>query len=328
MKRSQLLLLAVVTALAVPPASAKKIAPLAQEFIHMMVSTHGFARTELDQQFANLTVNTKVIELLKPPEQGGRQVWWDEYRERHLGLLNIINGVRFARKHRQLLEQAERQFGVPAIIIAAIIGVETRFGTYTGNYSTLEALATLAFAYPPRAEYFRGELEQLFLYAREQGINPASLKGSYAGATGFSQFMPTSIRNWAVDLDNNGTTDLFSFADAIGSVANFLQEHGWEAGVPVAFSVTPNANANPQQLLDAGIIPALTANDFTAAGLPIEFSTEQPFAGKLALVDLVNEKEVIYRAGTINYYALTRYNRSNKYAMTVLDLADAIAKQL
>lgn len=314
-----------VVALGWRPAGAQQLVPLATEFIAMMSVKHGFDQVALTQVFAQLEVNRKVIDLLKPPEQGGRKVWWDEYRGRHLDWLNVGKGARFASKHAALLEQAAATYGVPGDIIAAIIGVETRYGTYTGKFSTLEALATLAFAYPPRADYFRRELEQLLLYAREQDLAVTELEGSYAGAFGYSQFMPTSARNWAVDMDGDGQADLFSIADAIGSVANFLREHGWEPGVAVSFPVEELAEADPQRLLDAGITPSFTATDFAAAGLPVRFAPATRFTGKLALVDLVNEDNVEYRAGTINYYVLTRYNRSNKYAMTVLDLARAIA---
>ena len=306
------------------PSLAQDIAPLAKEFVGEMVQKHNFDRQELAKVFAKLKVNTKVIQLIKPPEAGGRQVWWDEYRDRHMDWLSLNRGARFLNKHAELLAKAEQQYGVPANIIAAIIGVETRYGNFTGNFLTVEALASLAFAYPPRAEYFRGELEQLLLYAREQNVAVTSFKGSYAGALGYSQFMPTSVRNWAVDLDQNGDTDLFNFADAIGSVANFLKEHGWVANTPVAFAVEPLANAQPDKLLAAGIIPTLYAANFADAGMEIEFENNQVFQGELALVDLENEDSTEYRAGTINYYVLTRYNRSNKYAMTVLDVANRI----
>lgn len=302
------------------------LAPLARDFITMMVESHGFDRAVLETSFGRLRVNAKVIELLTPPAAGGRQVWWDEYRARHLDWLNVGKGVRFAQRHSATLAQAEEAYGVPGPILTAILGVETRYGTYTGTFTTLESLATLAFAYPPRADYFRGELEQLLLYARDQGLDLGDLEGSYAGALGYPQFMPTSARTWAVDMDGDGRANLFSFADAIGSVGNFLREHGWQHGVPVAFAVTVAAKARPQDLLAAGIEPSLTVADFAAAGLPVTFPAgEPPYAGALALIDLVNQAAVEYRAGTGNYYALTRYNRSNKYAMTVLDLAREIA---
>lgn len=325
MKRRTLLTGTAAAWLSPPVWAQQELAALAGEFIDMMVAKHGFDRAALVELFAMLRVNSKVIELITPASAGGRKVYWDEYRDRHLGLRNIANGVLFMRHHRDDLQRAMETYGVPAAIIAAIIGVETRYGTYTGNYSTLETLATLGLVYEPRAKYFLGELEQLLVYAREANVSANKLRGSYAGAIGYPQFMPTSARNWAVDFNQDGTIDLFNFADSIGSVANFLTIHGWQRGVPVAFPVTVRASADPASLLETGIYPKLDNSAFTAAGLPVDYGDDAPFTGKLALIDLDNEFGVEYRAGTVNYYTLTRYNRSNKYAMTVFDLANAIS---
>ena len=309
-------------------AARESLAPLAARFIDMMVARHGFDKAEMEGIFASLQTNPDVVELIKPPEQGGRKVFWDEYRARHVTTRNIGNGIVFATKHSDALSKAARDYGVPPEIVTAIIGVETRYGTFTGKYRSLETLATLAFTYPPRADYFTREMEQLFLYARSSNVDVLSLRGSYAGAMGFPQFMPTSARVFAVDFDNDGKVDLFDPIDAIGSVGNFLAEHGWEKGVPVAFPVQKKENAMPAVLLDAGIVPSLTHVDFSSANMPVDFGDANVFAGKLSLVDLENESKAEYRAGTINYYALTRYNRSNKYAMTVLDLAREIKRRI
>lgn len=300
----------------------------ARGFIDELVAADGFERAHLEEVFGQLRANPKVIELIKPPAEGGRVVHWDEYRGRHVTFRKIRSGAAFAREHADALARAEAAYGVPAEIIVAIIGVETRYGGYTGNFGTAEALATLAFGYPPRAEYFRKELRQLFIYARAAGFDVLSLRGSYAGAMGVPQFMPTSALEWAVDFDRSGQPDLFAPVDAIGSVANFLQFHGWVREAPVAFGTVPAAGADPASLLAAGIVPTLAPAAFAAAGLPIDFGGAPAHAGPYALVDLENEDEVEYRAGTMNYYALTRYNRSNKYAMTVLDLAREIKERL
>ena len=302
------------------------LAPLAGGFIDMMVAEHGFDRAALEEVFAGLRENTSVVDLIKPPETGGRKVYWSEYRGRHVTVRNVANGVLFARRHAEALARAEEAYGVPGEIVTAIMGVETRYGTYTGDYTTLEALATLAFTYPPRAEYFLGEMVQLFLYARAEGLPVDGIRGSYAGAMGYPQFMPTSARTWAVDFDGDGLADLYGFSDSIGSVANFLAEHGWARGDPVAFPVGFGPGAAPGRLLEAGVKPALAPSDFAAADMPVDFGGE-PYGGALALVDLEEEDGVEYRAGTINYYVLTRYNRSNKYAMAVLDLAREVAKR-
>ena len=298
-----------------------------QAFINMMVNQHGFDRSALEKIFTTISPNAKVVDLIKPAAAGGRKIWWDEYRSRHVTVRNISAGILFYKKHQQTLAAATERYGVPGNIITAIIGIETRYGSYTGNYRSVEALSTLAFSYPPRADYFAGELEQLFLYARQAGVNITDLRGSYAGAMGLAQFMPTSARTWAVDFDGDGTIDLFNYADAIGSVANFLTDHGWVRDTPVAYPVTTSANAKPQLLLSDSIKPALDPTDFAAAGLTIDFGATT-YQDKLALVDLVSEASTEYRAGTINYYVLTRYNRSNKYAMAVLDLATAIGKRV
>ena len=328
MKLRRRALLAWPLLLLAPRAYAASLLEQARGFIDELVTEHGFEREYLEGIFKGLSANTKVIDLIKPPAEGGRVVHWDEYRDRHVTFRKIRNGVAFAREHTDALQRAGATYGVPPEIIVAIIGVETRYGGYTGNFLTVEALATLAFGYPPRAEYFRKELRQLFLYTRSAGIDVLKLRGSYAGAMGVPQFMPTSAREWAVDFDRSGQPDLFAPVDAIGSVANFLQFHGWVRDAPVAFPIEAATDNRAGQLLEAGIIPALGVADFVKAGMPIEFGEATAYAGPYALVDLENEDEVEYRAGTMNYYALTRYNRSNKYAMTVFDLAQEIKERL
>ncbi|MCY4325876.1 MAG: lytic murein transglycosylase B [Betaproteobacteria bacterium] len=323
--------LAWLAALALTFASAAEpLAVRAQPFIRQMADKHGFDAGELEKLFADLEPDERVIKLISPPDAGGRPpVYWSEYRDRHINGRIIRAGMRFLRDHSGLLARAEDEYGVPRTIIAAIIGIETRYGSYLGDFLLLRSLATLGFDYPPRAEFFLGELEQLLLLAREMQISPADLQGSYAGAFGMPQFLPTSARNWAVDFDGDGTVDLFSAADAIGSVANFLKQHGWARKTPVAFKVSLQSGATPERLLGEDIIPEHDQNAFAAAGIIINFGSDLPYQGLMTLVDLVEEdQEDEYRAGTGNYYVLTRYNRSNKYAMAVLDLADEFASRL
>ena len=310
--------------------AAEPLAMRAQPFIRQMAAEHGFDSGQLEQLFADLEVDERVIKLISPPDKGGRErVYWSEYRDQHVNGRIIRGGMRFLRDYSGLLARAEDEYGVPRTIIAAIIGIETRYGSYTGEFSLFRSLATLGLGYPPRAEFFLGELEQLLLLAREMGISPEDLQGSYAGAFGMPQFLPTSARNWAVDFDGDGSIDLFAPADAIGSVANFLKHHGWMRKMPVAFSVSLQPDADVQRLLGDDIVPRHQRADFAAAGFVIDFGSEQPYAGPMALVDLVEDDgDNEYRAGTGNYYVLTRYNRSNNYAMAVLDLADELARQL
>ena len=303
---------------------ADSLDPKRREFVEMMASKHGFDPATISRLLGEAKVDKRVLELLEPPQTPGKRVHWDEYRARHVNVRVITGGALFMAKEADALELAEKEYGVPASIIAAILGVETRYGTNTGSFNTLRTLATLGFDYPPRADFFRRELERLFLYAREAKVDVSKIEGSYAGAVGIPQFLPTSLQNWAVDFDNDGVADLFNPVDAIGSVANFLVDHGWQRDVQVTYPVIVSADARPQKLLSAGIKPSLSAQDFADAGMPISFVDQTPYAGEFALVDLVNENSVEYRAGTGNYYALTRYNRSNKYAISVRDLADQI----
>ncbi|MFH1604095.1 MAG: lytic murein transglycosylase, partial [Pseudomonadota bacterium] len=207
--------------------------------------------------------------------------------------------------------------------IVAIIGVETVYGRNMGNYRVIDALTTLAFDYPPRAEFFRGELENFLLYARDAGIDVLGLKGSYAGAIGIPQFMPGSYRRYAVDLDGDGRQDLSgSFADAIGSVANFLEAHGWESGQPVAFAARVEGR-DYRKLVDAGIKPTFRCGDLANFGVKTDHQANAD--APCALIELATPGERSeYLVGLGNFYVLTRYNRSSLYAGAVLELARAV----
>jgi membrane-bound lytic murein transglycosylase B len=210
---------------------------------------------------------------------------------------------------------------VPEEIIVAIIGVETEYGGNTGGFRVLEALATLAFNYPRRAEFFRTELEQFLLLTRENGLEPLSVKGSFAGAIGIPQFMPGSQRRYAVDFDGDQRVDLSgSVDDAIGSVARFLEQHGWQAGQPIA--TRARTSGEPQRsLIEAGIRPSLKVADLTEQGILTSADPEH----SVALIDLVSPgRETEYWLGYENFYVITRYNRSSFYAMSVFQLAEEI----
>ncbi|HEY5290718.1 MAG TPA: lytic murein transglycosylase B, partial [Burkholderiales bacterium] len=220
-----------------------------RQFIAEMAHKHGFARKELRTLFSRARFQPAIIKAITPPVEP-RARSWQAYRALFLTPQRIQAGVEFRERHREALARATELYGVPEEIIVAIIGVETVYGRNTGSYRVIDALSTLAFDYPPRAEFFRGELEHYLLYAREAGIDTLALKGSYAGAIGIPQFMPGSYRRYAVDLDGDGKQDLSgSFADAIGSVANFLQAHGWETGQPVAFAAQVRGE-NYRKLVD------------------------------------------------------------------------------
>jgi membrane-bound lytic murein transglycosylase B len=245
-------------------------------FIDQMVEKHGFDRTMLETTFKKVRYIDTAIQLVKPAPPG-RPKNWRAYRARFIEPVRINAGTAFWEEHRDALARAEEQFGVPAEIIVGIIGVETVYGRNTGNFRVLDALTTLAFDYPDtpnrasRKAFFRGEIENTLLLARDTGIDPFSLFGSYAGAVGWPQFMPGSIRKFAVDFDGDGKVDLrTSPVDAIGSVANFLVQHGWKSGEPIAFPATLAA-AEPgrswEMFIGQGLEAKFRLDELKAAGV-------------------------------------------------------------
>lgn len=298
--------------------------PAAADFAHQLEAQHGFAHEEVMQILGQLSQNERVIRLITPPRKKSGKRSWQRYRDQFIEPVRIARGVDFWNENANTLERASARFGVPEEVIVSIIGVETIYGRNTGNFNVAEALATLAFDYPPRADLFRRELENLFLLAREQGRDPLVFEGSYAGAMGYPQFLPSSIRNYAVDFDGDGKIDLeSSTADAIGSVANYLAVHGWETGSPVAIRAHVESAAAVQPLIDAGIEPAFSAEEFNAHQvLPLDAIPAQQRA---ALIDLETPGgETEYWLGFRNFYVITRYNRSSFYAMAVFGLSQAL----
>jgi membrane-bound lytic murein transglycosylase B len=293
-----------------------------RQFIAEMVDRHGFVGRELQKLFSQARFQPSIIKAITPPTEP-HALSWQAYRALFLTPQRIEAGIEFRERHREALSRAVDLYGVPEEIIVAIIGVETVYGRNTGNYRVIDALTTLAFDYPPRAEFFRTELENYLLFARDAGIEPLSLKGSYAGAIGIPQFMPGSYRRYAVDMDGDGKQDLSgSVADAIGSVANFLQAHGWETGQPVAFAVQVQGD-NYRSLVDAGIKPTYRYGDLADFGISVEGETNAD--APCALIELATPGEASqYLVGLTNFYVLTRYNRSSLYAAAVLELAQAV----
>ena len=273
-----------------------------------------------------------VVRLIQPPAPGARKNW-AAYRARFIDGRRISAGLRFWEQHRAAFERAEREFGVSADIIASIIGVETLYGQHMGQFRVLDALATLSFDHPPehprlaeRVAFFRGELEQFLALAHRSGGDPQLPLGSFAGAMGLPQFMPSSWIRWGVDFDGDGRVDLRnSPADAIGSVANYFKVHGWQPGLPTHFPVAfDTARVDMDALLAPDILPTFSTTRFQALGAVIE-GPALSHSGPLALVELQNgEAPNSYVAGTENFYAITRYNQSSYYAMAVIDLAQAL----
>ncbi|MDP2810410.1 MAG: lytic murein transglycosylase B [Rhodocyclaceae bacterium] len=288
-------------------------------FIAGMAARHDFDAAALAAMFRRVEPNAAVLKAIAPPADPGIRSW-QAYRDRFVEPRRIAAGLRFWHEHEATLRKAEAIHDVPAGIIVAIIGVETFFGHHMGRFRTFEALATLAFDYPPRADLFLRELEALLLLAREQGRDPLSYKGSYAGAIGLPQFLPSSVRGFAVDFDGSGRIDLDgSPADAIGSVASFLGNHGWKKDGPIALPVRVDGDVSA--LIGEGIRPLRLPEDMAAFGVQAKDAPRQP----AALIDLATPgAPTEYRLGFSNFFVLTRYNRSSFYAAAVMDLAEAL----
>ncbi|HEY3074540.1 MAG TPA: lytic murein transglycosylase B [Burkholderiales bacterium] len=287
-----------------------------QAFIGEVVERHGFVEGELKKLFSRVQRVEPALQSIVPAERPS----WDDYRAQFVNEQRIGGGIAFWKANRTALKRAESRYGVPAPYLVAIIGVETNYGRNMGRFRVIDALSTLAFDYPPRAPFFRGELEQYLLLVREAGLDVFALRGSYAGAIGLPQFMPGSLRRYAVDFNGDGRIDLSrSSADAVGSVANFLKEHGWQAGEPVLYRAKPTPEALARYV-DGSVDPRHRIAELLAAGLELDPTPQSPDALGV-LVALGAE----YRVGLQNFWVITRYNRSAFYAAAVSDLADELA---
>ncbi|TXT38509.1 MAG: membrane-bound lytic murein transglycosylase B [Comamonadaceae bacterium] len=274
-----------------------------------------------------------VVKAITPPAVGVAKNW-KVYRSRFVEPIRIKAGVAFWQAHRQTLQRAEQETGVPAEIIVGIIGVETLYGQNTGNFRVIDALATLTFDFPsshPRAAqrnaYFQDELEQFLSLSSRTGRDPLAIKGSYAGAMGWPQFMPSSWAKYAVDFDADGVVDLLnSPADAIGSVAHYFKAYGWQPGLPTHFPVTfDTQKLELETLLAPDILPTFSVPSFQAKGAVLTGQALQ-HPGNLALIELqMGDAPPVYVAGTDNFYAITRYNWSSYYAFAVIELGQAVA---
>lgn len=287
-------------------------------FIDEMVAKHRFQREELQLAFGLAEYRADVIEAISKPAVLKP---WVEYRPNFINPQRISGGVKFWNKHAAALKRAEEQYGVPQEIVVGVIGVETLYGRYAGRYRALDALMTLAFDYPRRADFFREELAQYLLLAREQGFDLMSLQGSYAGALGIPQFMPSSYHRYAVDFNGNGKIDLLlEPEDAIGSVANYLKQYGWRSGEPVALLSTVD---DEKRLGTVGDVrPYIAWRDVGVRPLNRP-DGELPPAW---LLDFTAETGKEYWLVFNNFNVIMRYNNSNYYAMSVYQLADAVRR--
>jgi membrane-bound lytic murein transglycosylase B len=296
--------------------------PEVREFIRELVERDGFVERELVFLFSRARREPAILKAITPPP--ARQARsWSAYRSIFVNERHLQAGLSFWDANRATLERAAAQFGVPEEYIVAIIGVETFYGRNTGRWRVVDALATLAFDYPPRAPFFRSELRNYLLFARDADLDVFSVRGSYAGAIGIPQFMPGSYLRYAVDFDGDGRIDLRrNDADSIGSVANFLKEHGWRPGERVSLPARVAGGAH-QPMLEAGIEPKFRLAELRQFG--VETRSDLPVDTPVALIDLgAPDAPTEYRLGLRNFYVLTRYNRSSFYAAAVHDLATAL----
>jgi membrane-bound lytic murein transglycosylase B len=303
--------------------------PEVQQFIDEVVAEHGFERARVERWLNAARYSDTVERLMQPPIPFGQRSWL-EYRSRYLEDRRVQAGAAFWRANTNALERATAHYGVPPEIVAAIIGVETYWGRITGNFRTIDVLATLSFDYLRRADYYRRELVELLLLAREQGVDPVRYKGSFAGAIGLPQFMPGSLRRFAVDFDGDGRIDLAeSPADAIGSVASFLVAHGWQRDLPILFEAEAD-EAIVDDLgrgIDASTPWSTALNAGVVADLPLSLDTPV-LVIDLPYLDASGETQRLYRVGTGNFAAILHYNRSYFYATAVVELADALRREV
>ena len=302
------------------------------QFVTEMSQQHGFNAAKLTALFAHTAALPSVVRLMQPPVVLQSNSWV-AYRQRFVEPKRIAAGRKFMLRYEAALARAATNYGVPCEIIAAIIGVETVYGRNMGRVNTLAALSTLAFDYTPRAELFRHELSEFLLLARDANRDPHNYKGSYAGALGLPQFLPSSIRSYAVDFDNDGTIDIAENAtDAIGSVANFLNAHGWQPGAPTAITVNVSGDYLAE-ILANGVDPFFLPSTFeklNAIITPVGANDTPQSLPELpaALLDFISlDAPTEYRLGYQNFYVITRYNRSRFYAATVMDLAAELKNQ-
>lgn len=299
-------------------------------FIGKMVKVHGFDRARLMSLFGKVERVDAVVKLVAAPSVS-KPKNWRAYRALFVNRIRIENGVRYWDKYRNALSRASRKYAVPPEIIIAIIGVETLYGRHTGTFRVMDALSTLAFDYPDapnrnsRMMYFRSELENALVFAKRSGIDPMSLYGSYAGAIGLPQFMPGSIMKYGIDFDGDGKIDLMhSPVDAIGSVANFLAMHGWQADKGLAFPARIDSKKKDWHAFEGKSAAKFSLKDLESAGVFPEKSVPDSLFG---LVDLENgNKPTEYWLGTGNFFAITKYNRSYYYAMSVVDLSREVRR--
>lgn len=303
--------------------SANTELPGLTKFITEMEQKHNFDADELTHIFAEVKVKDSILKAISRPAEKSKA--WHDYRNIFINEKRIAGGVEFWHKHAKSLQKAEEKYGIKAEIIIAILGVETRYGGNVGSYRVIDALSTLAFRYQPRSKFFRSELEHFLLLTREENMSILDPVGSYAGAMGLGQFMPSSYREYAIDFDDDIKRDIWGNPDdAIGSIANYLKRHGWIRGQSIAHKTSLSVG-EPAALLENGYKPTLSRAELVVAGVSLENLPSGE--DKIALISLTQKHGEEYWLVRQNFYSITRYNHSRMYAMTVTQLADLIAER-
>jgi len=304
-----------------PASSLDTARPEVAAFSSDLVQKDGFEQAYVTAVFSGIESKQGILDAISRPAEKVKP--WSEYRNIFITPRRISAGVDFFREHEARLRKIAAQTGVPAEIIVAILGVETFYGTRTGSFRAVDALATLGFDYPPRSTFFRSELRQLFLLAREEQLDISGLVGSYAGALGPPQFIASSYRNYAVDGNGDGRRDLLqNWDDIMASIANYFVEHNWQPGQPIAtraeFARDAVRPTGPTELVMRDTVGSLGRQG-------VQFTTDLPVTAPALLVSLQGEEGAEYWVGFQNYFAITRYNRSTMYALAVFQLSEAIA---
>ena len=293
-----------------------------QAFVKEMAIQESFNERELLSVFRHAEYKQNIIDAITRPAE--KTHTWAEYQDIFLTERRVVSGVEFMEQNRTALEAAHEVYGVPPVIVTAIIGVETMYGRISGSYRVLDALSTLSFDYPPRSKFFKRELKEFILLAREEKQMITELKGSYAGAMGMGQFIPSSYRAYAVDFDKDGFRDIWSSpADAIGSVANYLSKHGWKRGAKVTLEVS--ASTLPADTFNVSLKPTISVGELKKLGMTGDLAN-------IGLEEVVSPMQLNgkngeeFWIGMENFYVITRYNHSKLYAMAVFQLSERLRR--
>ena len=289
-------------------------------FIEEMVETHNFTRSQLTRTLSNIDINERILEAISRPAE--KVLPWYEYRQIFLNDARINGGVEFWINHADTIQKASQSYGVAPEMLVSILGIETYYGQRTGNYRVVDSLATLAFAYPPRADFFRSELESFFLLVTEEDIDPGVVMGSYAGAMGAGQFISSSYRAYAVDGDSDGRRDLWNnWDDVLSSVANYFSTHGWRSGEQIAVRASVIQNRSMREPANSMSLDE-SVTSLRDAGYV--FSTELPEETPVTVLSLQSENGQEYWVGYHNFHVITRYNHSVMYALAAFQLGEII----